>query len=171
MLIGVAGSTWFLGRPIHAGGKNAKIEASLVAAGALSVQAKRTENGVLRKHSCAKPCGDEPPNEFQWQPIPSREESKTLSPKHWRDWTSKLTYVDLKLFSLIDTIEREINLVRESFPLLQAFHVAIGSRPRIKAFCASDRRYWINSSHEWLLVNKLALLPCIAAGLHRLRLR
>jgi len=53
----------------------------------------------------------------------------------------KLTYVDIKLYSLLDALEREIKLVFASFPLLEAFHKTIDSRPAIKTLNASGKRF------------------------------
>jgi glutathione S-transferase len=53
----------------------------------------------------------------------------------------KLTFVDIVLFSLLDCIDRELPLALPAFPLLAYFHSSIKELPRIKAFCASGRRF------------------------------
>ena len=39
---------------------------------------------------------------------------------------NKLTYVDIKLFAVLEAIDKELPLVLPSFPLLAAFHNVIG---------------------------------------------
>jgi glutathione S-transferase len=53
----------------------------------------------------------------------------------------KLTFVDIKLFSVLDAINKEIKIAIPSFPLLENFYQEIGKRHRILEFCLSDKRF------------------------------
>jgi glutathione S-transferase len=53
----------------------------------------------------------------------------------------KLTFVDIKLFSVLDAINKEIKIAIPSFPLLENFYKEIGKRNRILEFCLSDKRF------------------------------
>jgi glutathione S-transferase len=54
---------------------------------------------------------------------------------------NKLTYVDIKLFATLEAIDKELPLVLPSFPLLSAFHKVLATRPNIKKYVESGKRF------------------------------
>ncbi len=54
---------------------------------------------------------------------------------------NRLTFVDIMLFSFIESVERELPLVVPNFALLTYHHAFMKELPAIKVFCASGRRF------------------------------
>jgi hypothetical protein len=52
-----------------------------------------------------------------------------------------MTFVDVVLFSLLETIHREFPAPLACYPLLTYFRDTIKTLPRIASFCNSGRRY------------------------------